>query len=141
MTKFKKILPCMLTAAMLFLFSACARKVSFSTSTVVPAAHGTVKIKKDDNDNYLIRIRVLDLARPQRLSVPKKAYVVWMVTNKDRVLNIGQVNTSTGVFSKKYKAYFETVSPFEPTKIFITAENNANIQYPGMQLVLTTGKF
>ncbi len=45
------------------------------------------------------------------------------------------------MMSNQLKASFETVSSFRPVKIFITAEDDANIQYPGNQMVLETDKF
>jgi hypothetical protein len=125
----------------LFYFSSCARKISFLTSSVVPAAEGTVKINKDKNKNYHIQISLSNLAEPNRLQPSKNTYVVWMETDDNAVKNIGQINTSTGFLSKRLKASFETVTPVKPTKIFITAEDDSNIQYPGMQVVLTTNNF
>ena len=127
--------------AMLFYFSSCARKIAFQTSTVVPAAKGTVKATKDKNKNYKIKISLSNLAEPTRLQPSKKTYVVWMETENNGTRNIGQINTSTGFLSSKLKASFETVSSFKPTKIFITAEDDATIQYPGMQTVLSTNDF
>jgi hypothetical protein len=128
-------------AMMLFIFSSCARKISFQTSTVVPAAEGTVKVKKDKNDNYRVSLAISNLAEPKRLQPAKNTYVIWMDTDNNRIKNIGQINTSTGFLSSKLKASFETVSSFKPIKIFITAEDDAAIQYPGMQVVLSTGNF
>lgn len=131
-----------ITAAMMFLFfSSCARKISFQTSTVVPAAEGTVKVKKDKNNNYRISVAISNLAEPTRLQPSKNTYVVWMDTDNNRIKNIGQINSSTGFLSQKLKASFETVSSFKPIKIFITAEDDAAIQYPGMQVVLSTDHF
>ena len=132
----------MMTAVMmLFYFSSCARKVSFQTSAVVPAAKGSVKVKKDKNNNYKINISLSNLAEPERLQPSKNTYVVWMETDNNGTKNIGQINSSTGFLSSKLKASFETVSSFKPVKIFITAENDASIQYPGMQVVLSTNNF
>jgi hypothetical protein len=128
-------------AMMLFFFSSCARKISFQTSTVVPAAEGTVNVKKDKNDNYRVSLAISNLAEPKRLQPAKNTYVIWMDTDNNRIKNIGQINTSTGFLSSKLKASFETVSSFKPIKIFITAEDDAAIQYPGMQVVLSTGNF
>lgn len=131
-----------ITAAMMLLFfSSSARKISFQTSTVVPAAEGTVKVKKDKNNNYRISVAISNLAEPTRLQPSKNTYVVWMDTDNNRIKNIGQINSSTGFLSQKLKASFETVSLFKPIKIFITAEDDAAIQYPGMQVVLSTDHF
>lgn len=129
--------------AMLMLVSlgSCARKVSFLTSSVVPAARGTVKVKKDNNDNYRIQVNLTNLAEVKRLQPPRQTYVVWMVTGQEAIKNIGQINSSTSLLSNKLKASFETVSSVKPNKIFITAEDDANIRYPGTQVILSTDNF
>ena len=81
------------------------------------------------------------LAEPKRLSPPRQMYVVWMETEQNGTKNIGQLNTSSGMFSKTLKSSLKTVSSFKPTKIFITAEDDASIQYPGGQRVLNTDSF
>jgi hypothetical protein len=131
----------LVSAATLFFLSSCARKVSFLTSSVVPAAQGTVKVKKDNNKNYDIKIDINNLAEPDRLQPSKKTYVVWMDSDNNEIKNIGQINSSTGFLSSKLKASFQTVSSVKPNKIFITAEDDGNIQYPGSQTVLTTTNF
>jgi hypothetical protein len=131
-----------LVAALIILpVSACAQKVNFLTSTVVPAAQGSVKVKKDNNKNYLIKIHIDNLAEPNRLSPPKNAFVVWLVTDNSTPQNIGKIKTSNNFMSKKLTATFETVSVLKPTKIFITAENDASLQYPVSEVVLTTNNF
>ncbi len=119
----------------------CAKKINFSTSPVVPAAEGSVKVKKDKNSNYNIDLNVVRLADPKRLSPPREMYVVWMETDQSGLKNIGQLKTSSGLFSKTMKSSLKTVSSYQPTKFFITAEDDANIQYPGGQTVLDTDKF
>jgi hypothetical protein len=128
-------------AVMLFCFSSCARKINFQTSSIVPAARGDVKVKKDNNNNYHIQIALNNLAEPKRLEPPKNTYVVWMQTGENISKNIGQINSSGGFLSNKLKASFETVSSIKPTRIFITAEDDPTIQYPGMQIVLSTNNF
>jgi hypothetical protein len=122
-------------------FNSCARKMNFQTSSVVPAARGTVKVKKDGNTNYSIKINLLNLAEAKRLPTSEKTYVVWMESDKQAVKNLGQLNSDRSMLSKKLKASFETVSPVKPTKIFITAEDNSSVQYPGNELILTTSGF
>lgn len=137
----RSILLVIMGTMVLFCFSACARKVSFQISSVVPAAKGTVKVTKDNNENYKIKISIDNLAEPERLQPAKKTYVVWMETEKNTIKNIGQINSSTGFLSSKLKASFENVSSFKPAKIFLTAEDDAAIQYPGTQMILSTGNF
>ncbi len=124
-----------------FSLSACTKKIAFLTSSVVPAARGYVYIKTDKNKNNVIDVHLTELAEVQRLQPARQTYVVWMLTDHDITKNIGQIKSSTGMMSKQLKASFETVSSFKPVKIFITAEDNADIQYPGSQIVLETDKF
>ncbi len=119
-------------------FGSCARKMSFETSSVVPAAEGTVKIKKDKNNNYKIDLNLRRLASPDRLDPSKKFYVVWMTTDNNAAKNIGQIKTSSSFLSNTLKSSLETVSTTNPTGFFISAENDENVQYPSDQVVLKT---
>ncbi len=122
--------------AMTIFLNACSKKISFAQSSVVPAAEGTVKWKKDKNNNYTIEIRVIRLAQPDRLQPSKKVYVVWMDTKSNGVKNIGQLKSSSGILSKTLKASLKTVTSFEPVSFFITAEDDGTIAYPGTQVIL-----
>jgi hypothetical protein len=106
------------------------------TSSVAPAAEGYVKINNDKNNNYTIKVHVEDLAVIERIQPTKQTYVVWMVTDREITKNIGRI-----VSSKNLSGYLETVSSFQPIKIFITAEVDESVQYPGELVVLTTDKF
>lgn len=130
----------LLTSVLLvmFAFSSCARKLSFQTSSVVPAAEGTVKIKKDKNNNYKIDLNVRRLASSDRLNPPKDFYVVWMNTDNNAAKNIGQIKTASGFLSNTLKSSLQTVSTTNPTGFFITAESDGNVQYPNGQVVLKT---
>ncbi len=130
-----------LAMLMVFSWSSCATKASFLTSSVAPAARGTVKVKKDGNNNYRIQIDLVNLAEVKRLQPARQTYVVWMESGQDAIRNIGQINSSTSMLSQKLKASFETVTSVKPNKIFITAEDDANIQNPGAQVVLSTDNF
>ncbi|MFV5695526.1 hypothetical protein ACM55G_08835 [Flavobacterium sp. LB3P122] len=122
-------------------FASCGKKVSFQNSSIVPAARGQVTIKKDNNKNYFIKIKIDNLAEVKRLESSKNAYVVWIETDESLTKNIGQIQSDTKFISSKLKASFETVTAFKPTKIFITAEDNADTQYPRSQVILETEKF
>jgi hypothetical protein len=137
----KNIFSGILMALMVFSFNSCAVKSTFSPSPVVPAAHGKVKVKRDKNQNYVIKIEVTNLAEVEKLQSSKHNYVVWMDTDQGQMENLGQLSTSTGLLSKTMKAKLETVSSYKPAKIYITAEDNTDVQYPGEQVVLSTTIF
>lgn len=137
----KKLFLGALAIIMLLTFTSCGKNIAFQNSSIVPAAEGKVSVKKDSNKNYSIGIKISNLAEVSRLQPSKNVYVVWMETEESLVKNIGQIKSDTGFMSSKLKASFETVTSFEPSKIFITAEDNADVQYPGMQLILTTNRF
>ena len=137
----KKLFLGALAVIMLLTFTSCGKNIAFQNSSIVPAAEGKVSVKKDSNKNYSIGIKISNLAEVNRLQPSKNVYVVWMETENSVVKNIGQIKSDTGFMSSKLKATFETVTSFEPSKIFITAEDNADVKYPGMQLILTTNRF
>jgi len=126
---------------MIFSISSCATKVQFATSQVVPAARGTVKVKKDNNNNYSIKIEISNLAEVKRLQSDKKTYVVWMVTDQDETKNLGEIKSSSGTFSKHLTASFKTVTSNKPSKIFITAEDEATTLHPDTDVILATNRF
>jgi hypothetical protein len=120
---------------------ACTSKYAFQTSSVVPAARGTVKVKEDGNKNYLIKIDISNLAEVKRLEPSRGAYVVWMVGADDVTKNIGLIKSSSSMISSKLKASFQTVSSNKPHRIFITAENDGTTTTPGSMVILSTDKF
>ena len=130
-------------AALMLIFSSsmCSAQAVFLTSSVVPAARGTVDVKKDKYNNYTLQLKVSNFSEASRLTPPKNTYVVWMVTEDNLTKNIGQVRTKKSFFSKKLKASFKTISSFRPIKIFITAEYDPDLQSPGDVIVLTTDFF
>jgi len=132
----KNILIGILTTMMIVSFTSCARKLVFLKSSVTPAAEGYVKVKTDKNNNYVIQINLSNLAEIDRLQPPKKTYVIWILTDQESTQNIGRITSSN-----KLNATFETVSSYKPIKVFITAEEDADAQYPGETIVLTTEKF
>jgi hypothetical protein len=121
--------------------SSCNAQANFLTSSVVPAARGSVTVKKDKYNNYVIKVDLKNLSEAGRLQPPKNTYVVWMVTEDNITKNIGQIKTQKKFLSKKLSAKLETKSSFRPVKIFITAENDPNLQLPESEIVLTTENF
>ncbi|MFD0976088.1 hypothetical protein [Salinimicrobium gaetbulicola] len=121
---------------MAILISACSKDIVFPTSEVVPAATAVLKIDQNKSENYEIKLSVENLATPDRLKPSRKNYVVWMVTKKHGTINIGNLRVN-----RKNKAELETVTPYEPIKVFITAEDGDEVVLPSTQVVMDSGKF
>ncbi len=141
MKKINTILLLIAAVILIFPMNACAQRVKFTKSEIVPAAQGSVKVRKDKNNNYLIKVNIDNLAAPERLTPPRQVYVLWMVTEDNMPKNIGKIKVDTKFLSTKLKASFETVSSIKPLKIFITAENDASVQYSEYKIILTTNNF
>ncbi|MGA9651403.1 hypothetical protein [Pedobacter sp.] len=121
-----------------FTLTSCSTTLRFLNSSVVPAAKGSVKVSKDDNNNYAIQVKITNLAEPERLQPKKELYVVWLVTEDQITKNIGRLNSTSSFFSDALEGQLSTVSSFKPDHFFITAEDNSSIQYPTGTVVLTT---
>lgn len=118
------------------LVTACSKKITFPTSEVVPAAEAVLQVDKNKSDNYEVNLEVNNLADPGRLKPSRRNYVVWMVTEKHGTINLGNLKVS-----KKNKASLETVTPYKPIRIFITAEDTAKAVLPSTQVVLNSEDF
>jgi hypothetical protein len=122
--------------SMALLLSGCGKKVNFASSTLVPSAEGSVKVKQDKNKNYQISVDVKHLAHPNRLSPPKEHYVVWIQTQGNQMENMGQLR-----ISKSLNGSLTAVTSFEPIRVVITAEDQANTRVPSEYEVLNTTAF
>jgi hypothetical protein len=135
----KSILLLLVAVVITLSMSSCGTTNHFQASSIVPAAEGTVKVKKDNNNNYKVTINLVNLAEPDRLQPPRDSYVIWMEGEDNQTKNIGQIKSSHSMLSKTLKGSFETVTAVKPKKVFITAENDPNAQYPdNSNTVLTT---
>lgn len=134
----KTLIPLLLV---MVLFGSCAKKVAFNPSTAVPGATGSVKIKKDKNDNYGIELNVKNLPKADDLQPPKRSYTVWMETRDNRALNIGSLDISSGLFSRTKKGSMETTSSFRPVRIFVTPEDEQAPMIPSTTPILSTRLF
>ena len=119
----------------LVLVSCGTSKMVFENSSIVPAATGEVKVKKDKNENYAIDLSVKNLAAAEKLTPAKSLYLVWMEDGKNPVKKLGRMDPSNSL-----KGSLTALSTVEPTKLFITAEDNAEVTYPTGEVVLTTKK-
>ncbi|MFZ0489204.1 MAG: hypothetical protein WBV11_07805 [Salegentibacter sp.] len=121
---------------LLMMLNSCAKRVVFPASEMVPAAKAVVQIDKSKNANYNIALKVDNLAEPERLTPSRKYYSVWMETKKHGTLNIGNLKVN-----RKNKASLETVTPYEPIRIYITAEDKQDPGTPSTQTILNSEDF
>lgn len=122
--------------ALVALLTSCGSTVKFPISSVTPAAEISAKMKQDDNKNKIIEVNAKNMASAERLNPPMKNYVVWILTDTDRNVNIGQLLNKNGK-----KSYLKTSTPFNVREIFITAEEKGDVTYPsGIEISRTTYK-
>jgi hypothetical protein len=112
-----------LSTAFIFL-TACGSANQFPVSNILPGADITFEKKKDDNNNYRLVLEAENLASPDRLNPPKEVYVVWIET-VDGIKNVGQLRPDDD-----REAKLETITPYDFSEVFITAESQSNMQYP-----------
>ena len=122
-----------LLLSLLAVLNACTPKMTFVTSQTVPSASGTINVKKDKNSNYVLKVYVRNLAEPKNLTPSKSTYLVW-VEGDDSVTKLGQLSPS----GKALEGTLSGTSVKKPDDVFITAEDNADIQNPEGQIILTT---
>ena len=82
----------LIISALVIILSSCATSIKFPVSTIAPAADIVASVTKDQNGNTKITIKAKNLAAAERLSPPKAAYVVWIVTERDGIHNIGRLS-------------------------------------------------
>ena len=111
--------------ALILVLSSCANISKFPVSTVSPAANIEVRRQQDQNGNTKLTITAKNLAAAERLTPPKRIYVVGVILESSKVRNIGQLNSENAK-----KVEIKTLVPFKFTEVFITAEDQADISYP-----------
>jgi len=113
-----------LTILTILVFS-CANTTKFPISTVTPAADIVAVRSHDSNENTRMRITAKNLAAVDRIASPKKAYVVWIVTERDGTRNVGKLMNRNSKTAK-----METIIPNYSTEVFITAEEDGEAITP-----------
>lgn len=119
--------------AIAIMLASCATTIKFPVSDTIPAAEISAAKKQDKHDNYKITVTAKYLASPERLNPPKNTYVVWIKTEQG-IKNVGQLKNKNAK-----TAELETLSPFDVSEIFITAEEKGNISNPaGIEISRTS---
>lgn len=107
------------------LLYSCSTTTKFPISSVVPAANISVKKSTDKQHNYTLELKAENLASADRLDPPGNNYSIWIVTSEYGIKNAGQLNVDNAK-----KSSFKTVTPFDFDEVFITVENQGDLQYP-----------
>ena len=121
-----KIIKSFSLIGVVLLMISCASTANFPVSNTVPAAEITAKKKQDKNKNYVIELTAKNLAEASRLNPPMNNYSVWIVADNGTIKNIGQLSNKNAK-----TAVLKAVTPFNVNEIFITAEKQGNLSYPG----------
>lgn len=129
-----KAIKSLLIICAVILFTSSASTAKFPVSSIAPAADITAKKKQDKYNNYVIELTVKNLANASRLNPPKNNYSVWIVVENGATKNVGQL-----IHKNAKNITFKTVTPFNVKEIFITAEDQGNLEYPsGVEIGRTT---
>ncbi|RIV23990.1 hypothetical protein DYU11_13585 [Fibrisoma montanum] len=130
----KKTLANISFASLILIAGSCTPTMNFLPSSVVPAATGKVHVKRDKNENYLIKMNVRNLAPADRLTPPQRTYIGWMESDRNTIKKLGLLEPS----SKALEADLTATAIDRPNRVFVTAEKGPEIQYPAGTEVLAT---
>lgn len=83
-----------------------------------------MKSFKGGNGNSKLTLKAKYLTSPERLTPARRVYIIWLQTKDNGLINLGQLETDSSS-----KVSFETITPYEPNEVFITAEDNAALKY------------
>jgi hypothetical protein len=108
--------------------------LKLSVSPTIPAAEGTIKIKKMSDGNTSVYVLVKHMAAPEKLTPPAVTYVVWIRANKDaEPQNVGMLSVD-----KNLNGELETTTPLNSFDLMITGEISGQVQKPSGQPLLWT---
>ncbi len=123
--------PALLLLALVWPFSG-GKDVQMVAGPSNPAARCTIHLHVGDNGNTEMDMKAESLAPPSALTPPKNAYLVWIQPPDAEPHNLGQIAPD-----KNEKAELKTETPNKRFKIFITAENQAQVKSPEGPTVLS----
>lgn len=88
-------------------------------------------MKQESNGNLSLTVKAEHLAQPSALTPPENVYVVWLQQPNQKPQNLGELQVDG-----KLNGELRTQTAFKHFKIFITAEQRAQIDVPQAQTVL-----
>lgn len=120
---------------LLFATVAQAKDFKLINDQSVPGATGKVDVSKDHNGNYRVKVEVEHLAKPTGLTPPKQNYIVWIQRRDNQPVLLGELRVNGDL-----KGTLEATTPAvsDQFEVFVTAEDNPNIQIPSEPRLLRT---
>lgn len=125
-------MPAVLCLALIWPFGGGWKTVNLMAGANTPAAQGIVKYKTSGNGNTELQIETRSLAPPSSLTPPENAYVAWIHPPGQAIQNLGQLKVNG-----KEQADLDTETAYKRFHIFITAEQDAQMQQPEGPTVLS----
>jgi hypothetical protein len=122
----------MLLALIMFWPFGGGEKVPMVAGTQTPAARGTVIVRTGSNNNSRLDLKVQALAKASSLTPAANAYVVWVQPPGQSAQNEGELKVD-----KNLNGELHTETSYKRFKVFVTAEQNAQVQAPKGAQVLT----
>jgi hypothetical protein len=101
------------------------KKFPMQTSDNMPAAQGEAEVGHDKNGNQEVKLTVRHLAKPETLTPPKQAYVVWVQPSGEQPKNSGVLRIDS-----ELKGEFRTNTPYKKFDLFVTAEDSPTATSP-----------
>jgi hypothetical protein len=103
-----------------------AKKYPMTADPSIPAATGTVEVKKDKkNGNIQLDIKVDHLAKPASLTPPEDVYIVWIRPSDKDAQKVGEIG-----LDKNLKGELRVVTTSKNFDVFITAEQSESVNEP-----------
>ncbi|MGB7435953.1 MAG: hypothetical protein WBR26_03170 [Candidatus Acidiferrum sp.] len=124
--------PALLAMILLWPFGGGGTKVQMMAGTVTPGAQGTIIVHNGTNNNARLELKVKALANPNALTPAENVYVVWVQPPDQPAQNQGQLKVNK---NEEGALSFET--SYQRFEVFITAEQNAQVQTPQGPQVLS----
>lgn len=124
----------MILVMLIWPFGGGGKDYHMTADNSVPAAHGTVQVKRDASSaNTQLDVKVWGLADPRQLTPPENIYVVWVRPRDGAVEKEGAIQVGSDL-----KGELKATTTATNGEVFITAEPNETVNSPSGAEVLHT---
>lgn len=112
------------------------QSIRLQPSPPVATAEGQVTVRKDENKNTVLDVKVAKLVEPNRIAPDKAVYVVWADAPQVPPMNLGALRVNSDLSGE-----LTAVTALPRMNIFITAESVGSVTEPSGERLLQTGLF